>query len=93
MEEIGIFDYQPQHQETSSTSRAQISGPGAVDNDEDKDLYIKFKKLQRQLEFLQVGEENNVDNPKQENSQVTDCLDKLTILLEVYYCLGNIVYL
>ena len=57
MEEIGIFDYQPQHQETSSTSRAQISGPGAVDNDEDKDLYIKFKKLQRQLEFLQVGEE------------------------------------
>ena len=76
MEEIGIFDYHPQHQDNPSTSRAQTSGPGVVDTDEDKDLYIKFKKLQRQLEFLQVGEENNVDdNPTQEVTCRKNCLE------------------
>ena len=53
MEEIGIFDFQPQS-EVQGTSRPFTSVVGAGDIDEDKDLYIKFKKLQRQLEFLQV---------------------------------------
>ncbi len=52
MEEIGILDFQPQ-QDSGANTRSQVV-TGVSDNDEDKDLYIKFKKLQRQLEFLQV---------------------------------------
>lgn len=49
MEEIGIFDM-PSQQENPGT-RSLTTGDS---NDDDKDLYILFKKLQRQLEFLQV---------------------------------------
>ena len=52
MEEIGILDFQPQQESGANTRTQVVTGTG--ENDEDKDLYVKFKKLQRQLEFLQV---------------------------------------
>ena len=57
MEEIGIFDHQPQQDSTASTRPSTTaSGYGGVDGEQD--MYIKFKKLQRQLEFLQVNNYN-----------------------------------
>ena len=52
MEEIGIFDHQPQTQEKETPSRPTTSSTLATEAEED--LYIKFKKLQRQIDFLQV---------------------------------------
>lgn len=52
MEEIGIFDHQPQTQEKETPSRPTTSSALATEAEED--LYIKFKKLQRQIDFLQV---------------------------------------
>ena len=54
MEEIGILDHQPPQDSTASTRPSTTaSGYGGVDGEQD--MYIKFKKLQRQLEFLQVN--------------------------------------
>jgi 26S proteasome regulatory subunit T3 len=61
MEEIGIFDHQTVQQETPVTSRV-VTTTTASDNEED--LYIKFKKLQRQIEFLQVQEDYIKDELK-----------------------------
>lgn len=51
MEEIGIFDHQVQH-EPVAVSRPTTGVTTGTDVEED--LYIKFKKLQRQIDFLQV---------------------------------------
>ena len=52
MEEIGIFDSQLR-QESAATPSRPISG-GVGPSEPEEDLYIKFKRLQRQLEFIQV---------------------------------------
>ena len=49
MEEIGIYDFQ---QESTPVTRATTGTTASADVEED--LYIKFKKLQRQIEFLQA---------------------------------------
>ena len=47
-----------------STRPVTASGPSAVAQDSEGDLYIKYKKLQKQLEFLQVGVNSKQDcNP------------------------------
>lgn len=50
MEEIGIYDFQ---QESTPVTRATTGTTASADVEED--LYIKFKKLQRQIEFLQAS--------------------------------------
>ncbi|XP_003383670.2 PREDICTED: 26S protease regulatory subunit 6B-like [Amphimedon queenslandica] len=62
MEEIGIFDHQPQNQEKETPSRPTTSSNTATEHEED--LYIKFKKLQRQIDFLQVQEDYIKDELK-----------------------------
>lgn len=50
MEEIGIYDFQ---QESTPVTRTTTGTATSADAEED--LYIKFKKLQRQIEFLQAS--------------------------------------
>lgn len=51
MEDTGTSDNQPK-----SDSAHQTGGTGSAQgmSDGEEDLYIKFKKLQKQIEFLQV---------------------------------------
>ncbi|XP_065889647.1 26S proteasome regulatory subunit 6B-like [Dysidea avara] len=68
MEEIGIFDHQPSSDVVSpphTRSGTAASDVACKDSSlDDNDLYIKYKKLQKQLEFLQVQEDYIKDEHK-----------------------------
>lgn len=53
MEEIGIFDHTVQQQQQRSEPAPISTVTRTTDGEED--LYIKFKKLQRQIDFIQVN--------------------------------------
>ena len=55
MEEIGIFDH-PVQQEVSAPLR--VTTTTTASSEVEEDLYMKYKKLQRQIEFLQVRNNN-----------------------------------
>ncbi|XP_041981083.1 26S proteasome regulatory subunit 6B [Aricia agestis] len=56
MEEIGIIIAEKDEQITDAKG-ASIAGPQSFEELESEDLYTKYKKLQRMLEFLEVQEE------------------------------------
>ncbi|KAH9521921.1 26S proteasome regulatory subunit 6B isoform X1 [Dermatophagoides farinae] len=67
MEEIGIVVPEKQHEESSPSDIKNIITPSiceALLTDDVDDLYVIYKKLQRQLEFLQVQEEYIKDEQK-----------------------------
>jgi 26S proteasome regulatory subunit T3 len=63
MEELGIVPVKEKEKaSTSDVVRPTSSGP--VQDESDEDLYIKLKKLKRQLEFLQLQEDYIKDELK-----------------------------
>ena len=59
MEEIGITETQAAVDPTITRPSTAVTdiGYAYTDSSHDDDLYIKYKKLQKQLEFLNVQEE------------------------------------
>ncbi|KAI5634162.1 ATPase family associated with various cellular activities (AAA) domain-containing protein [Phthorimaea operculella] len=55
MDEIGII--LPEKDEFAADTKGAFAGPQTFDELESEDLYTKYKKLQRMLEFLEVQEE------------------------------------
>jgi len=72
MEEIGITVIEKEDVVGDQRHTGHITAPSPDDFDVD-DLYTKYKKLQRQLEFLEVQEEYIKDEQKNLKKRISTC--------------------